>query len=958
MPVNPSRQVDTMVIPNGIVHTGEATVSEIEGASIAMTQIAFVSYLLRSRPITLKLHLRKLILVAMLPLLVFSTGMVVLLARQERAAIKRGLVETTRALTVALDKEIESSITALKGLATSEHLGIGDVIGFYDVTSRVLQSQPEWKKVIFLNAAGKELFSTSSPEGPGVPGVIERETLEEVLRSGLPAVSNLFNTDTIGGSVNIYVPVLRDDKVKFIVTAVLEPQAFTEILIQQRLPTDWVGTIIDRKRTVVGRTRSQEQFVGKPAGSLFEEASDRATEGWLDDPTRPGDVRAYAAYSRSSSTGWSVALAVPAAEVDALFYRSLWTMGGAGIAFLTAGLLLPLYFARRVSAPIQSLSSMAEALGREQLIPAPAISGLVEVDALTQDLKLAADLLRKRSRERDKVEATLREKEESLQRHADLMELTVEAIFGWEMDGNVVYWNSGAEKLYGITRSEAIGRSSREVLAALFPEIDLDLKPILADDTEWTGEVKHLTRDGRVLIVERHVRLVRERSGRGLVLESNRDITGRKLVVRRLSTEHAVTLILSESATLEEAMSRVLQAIGEGMEWELGRFWIVNENRQRIECRETWHIGGPERHISHCAATSTLGRGAGLAGQVWADEQALWIPDIKRDFDSKNVSIALKEQLPGAFAFPIKLRNEVLGVIEFFSAEIREPDEDLLKMVRAMGDEIGQFVERMRAEAALRHSEDNLRRQAQELEQQLVASGRLVAMGELTASMAHEFNNPLGIIIGFAQGLLDDLDPRDPNFHHIEIIAEEAQRCERIVQELLAFGRPKATEFVTTDVNEVIDKTLDLVSSLAAKSKVETDKRIPADLPQIHADPQQLQQVLLNLSLNALEAMPDGGRLTVEVETDRGERLMISVADTGNGIDEATLPRIFLPFFTAKKNRGLGLGLPICDRIVKSHGGEIAVESEQGKGTIFRIYLPLGRYSKDQNGVQIKFSPA
>jgi signal transduction histidine kinase len=297
-------------------------------------------------------------------------------------------------------------------------------------------------------------------------------------------------------------------------------------------------------------------------------------------------------------------------------------------------------------------------------------------------------------------------------------------------------------------------------------------------------------------------------------------------------------------------------------------------------------------------------------------------------------------------------------VIEFFSTEIPEPDDDLLKMVRAMGDEIGQFVERMRAEAALRHSEDNLRRQAQELEQQLVASGRLVAMGELTASMAHEFNNPLGIIIGFAQGLLEDMDPNEPNYHHIEIIVEEAQRCERIVQELLAFGRPKNTDFVKIDIKEVIDKTLDLVSSLAAKNNVETTKQFSSHLPPIHADPQQLQQVLLNLSLNALEAMLQGGRLTLSAATTSSEELVISVTDTGYGIDADTLPRIFQPFFTAKKRRGLGLGLPICDRIVKSHGGKISVASQQGKGTTFEIHLPLQRKAGPQNGAEASTAAA
>jgi len=898
---------------------------------------------LRARPITLKSHLLRLILVGVLPLLIFSIGMVILLARQEKAALERGLVETTRALTVALDKEFESSITALKGLATSEHLGIGDVIGFYDVTSRVLQSQSQWKKIIFLDSAGNQLFSTGSPTGAAVPGVVETETFEEALRTGRPAVSNLFAANAIGASVNIYVPVLRGNKVKFVVTAVLEPRVFTNILTHQKIPGDWVGTVFDRKKIIVARTRSQEQYVGKPAGPLIGKASHEATEGWLEGATRRDGVPSYAAFSRSLSSGWSVALAVPAAEVDALFYRSLWTIGSAGIAFLFAGLLLALIFARRVSAPIRSLSLMAEALGKGQPIPTPVASSLAEVDALAQDLKLAADLLEKRSQERDRVEATLREKEESLQRQADLMDLTGEAIFGWEIGGPIVYWNYGAEQLYGIPRSEAVGQSSHELLSMLFPRIDLDLEPMLSDTGEWNGEVIHVARDGRQLIVERHARLVRERSGRRLVLESNRDNTGRKQFVQRLSTEHAVTLILSEASTLDEAMGRILQTIGAGLGWEIGGFWIVRENRQIIECLESWHT--PAGNFSGRDATPPLRRGVGLPGKVWATEETAWIPDVDKDPGFLRGSVAVKDNIRSAFAFPIKSRDGVLGVIEFFSIEVREPDEGLLTTVRAIGGEIGQFVERARAEIALRHSEQSLRNQAQELEQQLLASGRLVAMGELTASMAHEFNNPLGIILGFAQALLADMNASDPNYHHVEIIAEEGQRCERILKELLEFGRPKSADFTLTDVKEVIEKTLDLVSSRATKSNVETISQIVTTLPQIHADAQQLQQVLLNLCLNAVDAMPRGGRLTVGAAANSADQLVITVSDTGYGIDTDTLPKIFQPFFTAKKRRGLGLGLPICDRIIKAHGGRIDVESQPGRGAIFTIHLPLNQKS-------------
>ena len=237
---------------------------------------------------------------------------------------------------------------------------------------------------------------------------------------------------------------------------------------------------------------------------------------------------------------------------------------------------------------------------------------------------------------------------------------------------------------------------------------------------------------------------------------------------------------------------------------------------------------------------------------------------------------------------------------------------------------------------ALRQSEEKLRRQAQELEQQLIASGRLVSLGEITASMAHEFNNPLGIVMGFTQDLLSETDPSSPSYRSLKIIDEETKRCEKIIRDLLQFARPRATEVSPTDVRQLVEKTINLLANHLYKQKIEAISEIENNLPSISADPQQMEQVLVNLCLNAIEAMPDGGKLTVaakaEPRTDGGSSTVaITVADTGFGIEEKDLPKIFQPFFTAKKKRGLGLGLPICNRIIKNHGGRIKVESQPGK---------------------------
>jgi signal transduction histidine kinase len=257
------------------------------------------------------------------------------------------------------------------------------------------------------------------------------------------------------------------------------------------------------------------------------------------------------------------------------------------------------------------------------------------------------------------------------------------------------------------------------------------------------------------------------------------------------------------------------------------------------------------------------------------------------------------------------------------------------------------ITRRKLAEEALRLSEEKLRQQAQELEQQLIRSGRLVSLGEVTASMAHEFNNPLGIIMGFAEDLLNDLDPNDSNYRSLKIIEEEAKRCSKLVGDLMQIARPTSAEFSSVSIPEAIEKTLQLVNNRLYKQKISLEKKLQADLSRIYADRQQLEQVLLNLYLNAIDAMPDGGKLFVEAtimkSDDSVSTALITVSDTGFGIADADLPRIFQPFFTAKKKRGMGLGLPICERIIKNHGGKIEVESQPGQGTTFKIYLPLQR---------------
>jgi signal transduction histidine kinase len=203
-------------------------------------------------------------------------------------------------------------------------------------------------------------------------------------------------------------------------------------------------------------------------------------------------------------------------------------------------------------------------------------------------------------------------------------------------------------------------------------------------------------------------------------------------------------------------------------------------------------------------------------------------------------------------------------------------------------------------------------------------------------------------VMGFTQDLMSETDPSHPHYRSLKIIDEESKRCEKIIRDLLQFARPKSADFCPTDVQQLLEKTLGLVANHLYKQKIEAITQVEEKLPKIYADSQELEQVLVNLYFNAIDAMPDGGALTVGAKTilsgsGAPHQVVISVSDTGFGISPEDLPKIFLPFFTAKKKRGLGLGLPICDRIIKNHGGRIKVESQPGQGTTFEIYLPVAQ---------------
>lgn len=283
-------------------------------------------------------------------------------------------------------------------------------------------------------------------------------------------------------------------------------------------------------------------------------------------------------------------------------------------------------------------------------------------------------------------------------------------------------------------------------------------------------------------------------------------------------------------------------------------------------------------------------------------------------------------------AQPIRVETESLGALILFGpAAAAAETEWLAYAARGLG-------------RAVRLHQLHTASQERQLEAALAQAEKLVAVGQLTADMAHEINNPLTAILANAQ-LLQRALPPEPDWQaSLSLILRAGDRAQRIVRNLLDFSRQAQYEFSLTDINESIQSALGLVDYQLRHRSINLVCHLAPDLPRLPASHDHLQGVWLNLLLNARDAVgPAGGEISVSTAV-QADCLLVTITDTGAGIPPEQLTRIFEPFYTTKlPGQGTGLGLSLCQRIVRQHGGSIRVDSQPGQGTTFTVALPLKR---------------
>lgn len=357
------------------------------------------------------------------------------------------------------------------------------------------------------------------------------------------------------------------------------------------------------------------------------------------------------------------------------------------------------------------------------------------------------------------------------------------------------------------------------------------------------------------------------------------------------------------------------------------------------------------------------------------EAKLLGVLDVTVSLEEMSVQMANYRNGIVFFTFSL-LTILVLSLAVLTQKVINRPVGELLQHTRRLaagdlesrventsGDELGELAESFNIMALnLKNAQHELKdwagtleakvqertREIKHMQAELFQSEKLVALGEMSAGIAHEVNNPLTGILMYASMLYND--PRiEPDLKEdLAVILRETRRCGGIVRELLEFSRKSVPQKSMSSISQLMEKTLCLVENQALFFNIRVIRNYDRWQPDVFLDPNQIEQVFMNLIFNAAQAMPDGGTLTIETGVqETGSSVWVKIRDTGCGIPPENLERIFNPFFTTKGVHGTGLGLSVSYGVVESHGGQIEVESKPGEGSTFTIMLPLSPQEQD-----------
>jgi PAS domain S-box-containing protein len=506
--------------------------------------------------------------------------------------------------------------------------------------------------------------------------------------------------------------------------------------------------------------------------------------------------------------------------------------------------------------------------------------------------------------------------------------------------------NDAAMKLYGAnSKAELLGSLDKIFVQQSYDVLKQELLAIAEGRKYFEAEDVNFNLRGERIDIWLHASIPPEKSELKSRLLSIIDITARKKAVNRLALQYDITRVLAESGGIEKPIEEIIRLVCESNSWVIGEIWLVDRQADVLRLESLWNKPSPDTAEFEAVSRKTSFRkGEGLPGRAWESGQPAWISDVINDGNFLRTPAASRLGLHAAFAFPIKSSGKVIGAMSFFSQRFETPDNDFLLMFDAIGAQIGAFLER------------------KQMEQEIEKTHKLEAIGTLAGGIAHDFNNLLTAILGNISLTKMHMRPDDKDFMRLTDAENACMQATELSKRLIIFSKGGDPVRRAISTKKLVDET---ICSALSGSNISCECKLLHDLNPVYADEGQIRQVFRNMAINAREAMPDGGVISVTAENitlgegeiaafKKGNYVKVSIRDSGRGMPEEILPKIFDPYFTTKEmgvQRGLGLGLAVCYSIIKKHGGHISVESKIGEGTTFHTYLPAVEAEIKEHGI-------
>jgi len=549
------------------------------------------------------------------------------------------------------------------------------------------------------------------------------------------------------------------------------------------------------------------------------------------------------------------------------------------------------------------------------------------------------------------IEDRLRHLSKSEEKYRTIFERSLDAILLTDAKGKILEINPAALRILGFeSREETQQLGSSLTLFEDKDKLAVFQEKIFNDGFVTEYETQLRRKDGEIFhaLVSSNVILdvVQQITGYVVIV---RDITRMKRAMaeiekqnKRLATLNAISMKVNSSLDLNDVLNSTIEKMLEIVEPDSVRIYLLNGEGKMLDL--VAHKGLSPRFIEK-PYVKRREIGDGLLGETAQTGRSKVVDNLQR-IDHPHVESVVEEGLKSTLYLPLTSGGKPVGVMCVSSHTHFHFPYDYVGFLTGIGNQIGTAIHN----ADLYKNIKSAYQELKEAQEQVIRSEKLASLGKLSATIAHEINNPIAAVLTYirlmmkllargqyAEGRKDDIS------RYLDTMASEMTRCGDIVKNLLAFSRRTKTDFKPHAVKDIVERTLALISHDLDLKQIRVKLELKPDLPKVQCDFRQMQQALLNLIGNASEAMDSGGVLTLsaEHEYEQSPFVAISVADTGCGISKENQKDIFEPFFTTKaEGKGVGLGLSVVYGIITNHNGSIELDSEVGKGSVFTIRLP------------------